>query len=180
LSTLDCGATDYFSKLEKEESERLAREQAQLQAMVADHSRTNELIDATSAHLAQIERGEAGAPDAHIHHSHTPVPPTKPPRRAVEVWAAVSGALALLIFVWILIFLPSYWLLWAVGVALIFGAIEATSRGKLVDFLLNTVIVLAVIAAVLLFIDNWRTAIVLALIGIVIFMIRDNLRELRR
>ncbi len=171
---------DYFSKLEKEESERLAREETQLQALVAEHSRTNELIDATHAHLAQVERGDSGEPDAHIRHSHHPAPPTKPPRRAVEVWAAISGALALLAFVWILIFLPPYWLLWALGVALIFGAVEATSRGKLIDFMLNTVIVLAVIAAVLLFIENWRTAIVLVLFGVVIFMIRDNLRELRR
>lgn len=98
----------------------------------------------------------------------------------MEIWAAISGALALLLFVGLLIFQPDNWVFWAVVVGIAFGAIESLTRGRLSNFVLTTIIVLALIAAGILIAEFWRWVILLALIAIVIYMIRDNLRELMR
>jgi hypothetical protein len=64
-----------------------------------------------------------------------------------------------------------------VGLAL--GAIEAATRNRLTNYLLTTVIILALIASVILVIEFWQIIIALAVIAAVIFMVVDNLRELR-
>ena len=48
------------------------------------------------------------------------------------------------------------------------------------NFLLTTVIILAIIAGVILVIEFWQLILVLAVFGVVIFMMVDNLRELAR
>ena len=54
------------------------------------------------------------------------------------------------------------------------------TRGRLTNFLLTTVIILAIIAGVILVIEFWQLILVLAVFGVVIFMMVDNLRELAR
>ncbi len=78
----------------------------------------------------------------------------------------------------LLLIAPPYGWLWAIGVGFVFGAIEAATRGRVDDFLLNTVILLAGIATVIVIWEYWRVLIVLGLIAIAGYMIRDNLREL--
>ena len=75
---------------------------------------------------------------------------------------------------------PPFWPSLIVGVLLVFGAIEAATRGRLTNFLLTTVIILAIIAGVILVIEFWQLILVLAVFGVVIFMMVDNLRELAR
>ena len=101
-------------------------------------------------------------------------------RRAIEVWAAVSGALALMTFGYLLVATPSHWIAWALAVGLAFGAVDALARGRLARFLLSTIIALAVVCAVILFIEFWQWIIIGGLALIVIYMIRDNLREVWR
>ena len=54
------------------------------------------------------------------------------------------------------------------------------TRGRLPNFILTIVVVLALVATVILVIEFWRWIVLFGLIGIVIYMIRDNLRELAR
>ena len=86
----------------------------------------------------------------------------------------------LLVIVLLLIFQPENWLLWLIGLGVGLGGVEALTRSHLVNYLLNIIIVLAVIAAFILVIEFWIWILVLALIGVVIFMIRGNLIELKR
>jgi hypothetical protein len=58
--------------------------------------------------------------------------------------------------------------------------VEALTRGGFVNFLLNVIIILAVVALVILLIEFWEWVLALALVGVAIFMIRGNLQELRR
>ncbi|MEZ4560342.1 MAG: hypothetical protein R2851_25195 [Caldilineaceae bacterium] len=79
-----------------------------------------------------------------------------------------------------LIFRPMHWPFWAVVAGIAFGAVESMTRGRLSNFMLTTVIVLALLATLILFIEFWRWILLLALVGIVVYMIRDNLREVLR
>ena len=82
--------------------------------------------------------------------------------------------------VFLIVLRPPFWPSLIVGVLLVFGAIEAATRGRLTNYLLTTVIIPAIIASVILVVEYWQLLLVLAVVGVVIFMIVDNLRELRR
>jgi hypothetical protein len=173
-------ATDYFSALHEEKETLLLEQQARLQGLQAQLVENQETQKGLRTYAERIEQGNWGPPDAHLKHVHHPEPPLPEQRRAVEIWAAISGALALLIFVGLLIFRPDNWVFWAVTVGILFGAVESMTRGRLSNFMLTTVVILALIAAAILFVEFWRWVILVALIAVVIYMIRDNLRELIR
>jgi hypothetical protein len=138
-----------------------------------------EVGKAIQARAMQLRRGDSGDPHAHLKHPHRPEPPVTR-RGALELWAAVSGATALLAFVALLILAPSHWWKWAILTAVAFALVEATVRGRLDDFLLNIVLTLAGITSLVLAWVFWRVAIAVALTAVVMFQLRDNLRELWR
>jgi len=80
----------------------------------------------------------------------------------------------------VLILQPDHWVSWLLLLAFVMGAIENLVRGNLVNYLLTIIIILAIIAVVILFIEFWEWFLGLLLIGVVIFIIRGNLQELRR
>src|SRR5690606_9004792 len=98
---------------------------------------------------------------------------------AIEIWAAVSGALALITFGYLVVTTPRHWIIWAGAVALAFGVIDALARGRLARFLLTAIVALAIVCAVILFVEFWQWIILGGLALIVANMIRDNLREVR-
>jgi hypothetical protein len=171
-------ATDYFSALHDARSKELAARQAEFQGLVAREVELDETRLALSDYLGRVEAGDYGPPAAHLKQPHQPSPPVMQ-RRAIELWAAVSGALALMSFGYLLVAMPPYWIAWALAAALVFGAIDALARGRLARFLLSTIIALAVVCAIILFVEFWQWIIIGGLALIVIYMIRDNLREVR-
>lgn len=173
-------ATEYFSTLHEAQEKELGVLQGRLQALRTVYVNNQETQKAVQAYLTRAEAGDWGPPTAHLKHVHPPAPPLPPQHRVVEIWAAVSGALALLVFVALLVFRPMYWPFWTVMVGIAFGAVESTTRGRLSNFMLTTVVVLALFAALILLVEFWRWILMIALIAIVIYMIRDNLREVFR
>jgi hypothetical protein len=118
-----------------------------------------------------------GPPTAHIRHAHHPTPPVQQ-RRALEIWAAISGAAAILAFGYLVIFRPSQWILLAIIAAVLFGFIDSLARGRADRYLTNLTVALAIITGIILFIEWWQIALILALVLLVFLMLRDNLREL--
>jgi hypothetical protein len=173
-------ATEYLSALHEARGQELDEEQMALHELQAKLTENRETQKAIAAYQARILQGDWGAPTAHLRHAHAPAAPLPPQSRAVEIWAAISGALALLLFVGLLLWRPDNWLFWAVVVGMVFGAVESATRGRISNFMLTTVIVLALIALVILLVEFWQWIILLALIAVVFYMIRDNLRELTR
>ncbi|HOU39767.1 MAG TPA: hypothetical protein PK829_00730 [Promineifilum sp.] len=171
-------ATAYFSGLREARARELATIQSTFQALVRRESELTETRLALSDYWGRIQVGDYGPPDAHLRQSHHPAPPAEQ-RQAIEIWAAVSGALALMTFGYLIVTTPEHWIAWALAVATAFGAIDALARGRVARFLLSVIIVLAVVCAIILFIEFWQWIIIGGLAVIVIYMIRDNLRELR-
>jgi hypothetical protein len=170
-------ATDYFSSLHEARSKELATKQAEFQGLVARQTELSETRLALSDYLERVDAGDYGSPTAHLTHPHHPTAPPVNQRRAIEIWAAVSGALALMVFGYLIVTTPPHWVGWSVAMAIGFGAIDALARGRLARFLLTSIIALAIITTIILFIEFWQWIIVAGLALVVLYMIRDNLRE---
>jgi hypothetical protein len=172
--------TEYFDALRVKEEEELQITQKNLQDLQRRRTELSETHHALDSYLTRVTRGDLGSPTAHLHHVHHPEPPLPPQHRAVEIWAAISGALILLVICLILILQPDHWLIWLIGLGVVMGAVENLVRNNLVNYLLTIIIILALIAAIILLIEFWDWFLGLLLIGLVIFIIRGNLLELRR
>jgi hypothetical protein len=170
--------TDYFSNLHTQRLEDLTEKQEHLRSLQSKRLANAETRKAAISYRRRIEQGDWGNPQAHIKHAHHPEPPTPPQARIVELWAAISGALLLLALVGVLTFLPHNWPLWLMGIGVIFGAIESMVRGHLFSYLLNLTIVLALITSAILVWKFWWALLGLSILGMVIFMIRENLQEI--
>lgn len=173
-------SSEYGEAIAKEKDSLASDERKSLDALQNERVATIETIRAMQSAQARSAAGEGSSPTAHIRSVHHPEPPAPPHRRIVDIWAALSGALALLALALLVFFKPSFWPGLFVAVLLIFGAIEATARGRLTNFLLSTVIILAVIAGAILVFEFWPFLLLLAVVAVVISMIVDNLRELRQ
>lgn len=179
LDVVSLRSSEYGEKIARERDNTLSTGRKALDALQRERVATMETIDALQSMLAHGSVDEAVSPTAHLRAIHHPEPPPPPHSRIVDFWAAVSGALALLTLALLLFFRPPFWPALIVAVLLVFGAIEAGTRGRLTNYLLSTVIVLAAIAGAILVIEFWQLILVLAIVAVVMFMIVDNLRELR-
>ncbi len=172
--------TEYFDALRVKKEEGLKEAQKELQGLQTHRTELMETRQAIEAYSRRVERGDLGPPTAHLHHVHHPEPPLPMQKRAVEIWGAISGALILLGIVLVVIFQPDNWLIWLIGLGVVMGAVENLVRRNLVNYLLTIIIILAIITAIILVIEFWDWMLALGLIGVVIFIIRGNLQELRR
>ena len=130
-------------------------------------------------YLERVQQGDLGDPQAHLQHKAVPVPP--PPRiaKAMDFWAAISGALLVSALILLVAFRPPHWPLWAMLAILLFGAIESALRDKLTSYLLSATVVLAGLGVVVLFLGYWRWIIPGALLFVFLYSLLTNLRELR-
>jgi hypothetical protein len=171
--------SEYGGEIAKSKEGAAAVERKALDAMQRERAIAAETIRALQGMQRRMAAGEQSSPTAHLNAVHHPEPPLPPHSRIVDVWAALSGAVAVLALTFLLLFRPPFWLALIVVVALVLGAIEAATRGRLTNYLLTTVIILALIASAILVIEFWQVIIALAVLAAVIFMVVDNLRELR-
>jgi hypothetical protein len=137
-------------------------------------------IDAATAELARVTAGDLGAPRAHLRQDHRPQPPEEEGYgRLVEFWSAISAGVMVIVLV---VTLYSAWLpIWGALLLAIGGyvAIEAAFRRRLLDLGLRATVFLATIGAIVLALTHLSIIIVVALGGIALLAIVDNVRELR-
>ncbi len=120
-----------------------------------------------------------GGPQTHIHRLYHPEPPIQAQTKLIEFWAAVSSGLLVLAFAITIIVNPARLLNIGVLVILSFVIIETTLRGKLTNLLLNTTVLLAIIASGILFIEFFWLLVFALLLAVARLLILQNLRELR-
>lgn len=130
-------------------------------------------------YLKRARHGEWGKPDAHLRHSARPEPPIQKRSRVVELWAAVSATFILLGIVGLLVLRPQNWPAWVLGFALGIGAIEAVTRRWIVRYIRFLTLVLALISGFVLLVEFWQLVLVLIIGGLALFVLRENLAELR-
>jgi hypothetical protein len=175
-------------------AERAGRSSAYISALVAQRdSATAELrsmriaadglrsaIGDSARQLAALAAGETGDPRAHLHHVvHPQDPATIRRSRVLDIWSAISVALALGVMGWMLIMEIGEWWVGLLVVVVAYTVIEAVVRRRFLQLLLQVTILLAMIGVVILVREylSWSIALLLLIVGLLI--LRDNLRELR-
>ena len=97
-----------------------------------------------------------------------------------EAWAAVSVSLALISFVGIVVFEREHLISALVLSIALFAFIEAGFRGRLVNLVSSANIGLAVVAALIVVYEFFWQLVVAAVLIVGLYVLWDNLRELRR
>jgi hypothetical protein len=170
--------TAFLTSLYQRRQADLAGAESDLKSLRGQYTDMLESQEAGKVSLEQMRVGNFGGPRDHIQHAHSPEAPIENIGRFAHWWAAVSGGVILLLIIPIVYFRPTYWFLWLIGVAVLFGAIDAFTRGKLAIFLLRLTIMLALLTSAILLWEFWWIILIVAFMLVVIVGIRDNLREM--
>jgi hypothetical protein len=172
--------TGYLSAALKKQEKQLEADQKELQGIEARHNDACEAHKALTAYRARLTRGDVGSPTAHIRHSHHPEPSPSSQYRAVEVWAAISGALTVLALLFVFLWHPQHWLWLMVVVVLIMAGVEAATGRRLTKYLVTVTIFLAFVTSAILVVQFWQEIVFIAVGAVVVYVILDNLRELAK
>ena len=159
----------------------LGADEANLAALRARDVQLTRVIEESRARLQALRAGDTGDPRAHLRHAAVPEPQSDVRRRAYgEAWAALSVGLLILLLVvviWFRIMPP------LVAIPVVLGgylAIEAFFDRSIGTLLLRIAVVLAIVSAIILAVTFIRELVLLALLGLGLLLITDNLGELRR
>lgn len=165
--------------MHKASKKNLETAENELNSLYDRRAELSELLATSGSYLKAVEQGDLGDPQAHITTRRYPEPPLDNIGRFASYWVAISGALLLFAFAILLIFLPSRLFIWAIAVTGVFLAVEAVMWHRFTKFLLGATILLAIIASIVLVLNFWWQLIILGLIGIVLFSLVRNLKEIR-
>ena len=171
-------ATQYQSALHRQRAVALAAAEDELLALKQQQNSLAQTREAIEHYAERVHEGHTDPPQAHLRNVQHP-DRTPAPRPVLQLWASLSGAIALLAVTALFVVVPAYWLFWAIVFGLSFATVEAAAEGRLLNFLLSVAVILAVISALILVREFWRLIIVIALVVAIALMVRDNVRELR-
>jgi hypothetical protein len=173
-----------------EDNPHLARQYAALEKKIAvlaeevkglrrERSENAALLQGLLFRLEQLRSGQTGDPRAHIRHLAVPVKTVQARfGHATETWAAISLSLMLFAIAVLVFFAPGY--LWA-GLAVIlilFVVLESILRGAFIITVARITLVLAMIAALILFFHFWKYVTVGVLLAMGVYLLFERLREL--
>jgi hypothetical protein len=171
------GRSEAFVLAVADERDRVVRERRALRAR-ADG--TAAAIDDSEAELARVRAGDHGDPRAHLHLVVHPQDPAEIRRsRLLDVWSAVSIALAILLLGALLITDAAPWWVGLLVIAAGYVVLEALVRRRFLRLLLELTILLALAGAAILLVTNLALFVAAGLLAIGYMVLRDNVRELR-
>jgi len=156
----------------------LSTEVDRLRAQLATDEAVSESLE---DYAERLRAGEREPTRAHITRVHRPASEDElRVSRVAEAWAAVSVSLMLISFVVIALFEREHLISMLVFSIALFTFVEAGFRGRLVNLVSSVNIGLAAVAALILLYEFFWQMVVAAVLGVGIYVLWDNLRELRR
>jgi hypothetical protein len=165
----------------RDHEKRIRELSAELDQKQRQLTQDKSLAEALRQYSRRIEKGERAPARAHIKHAHQPFSAEgMRASRFAEFWAAISIGLTLTGFVIVLLFFQrfSYVLLGLMALLLIVLVVEASSRRFLTSLVANATIVLALIAALALFVQYFWPLLVALILLAGTYITIQNLREL--
>ena len=143
---------------------------------------TDEAVSESLAeYAARLRTGERDQARAHISRAHRPASEDElRVSRVAEAWAAISVSLMLISFVGIAMFEREHLISMLVFSIAFFAFVEAGFRGRLVNLVSSANIGLAVVATLIIVYEFFWQLVVASVLVIGIYVLWDNLRELRR
>jgi hypothetical protein len=156
----------------------LSREVDRLRARLATDEAVSKSLD---EYADRLKAGERDPARSHISHAHRPASEDElRVSRVAEAWAAASVSLMLISFVGIALFEREHLMSMLVLSIALFAFVEAGFRGRLVNLVSSVNIGLAVVAALILTYEFFWQLVVAAVLGVGLYVLWDNLRELGR
>jgi len=152
---------------------------AEVKGLYRERSENSALLQGLTYRLEQLRAGKTGDPRAHISHLATPVQNIHTRfTNAAETWAAISLSLMLFAIAGLIFFAPNY--LWGglTVIFILFLVLESILRGAFVPTVARITVVLAMVAALILFFHFWKYVILGVLVATGIYLLFERLREL--
>jgi hypothetical protein len=162
----------------KMQLDELSQEVEQLRAQLVTDKTVSESLE---GYAAQLQAGEREPARAHISRALHPVSDDEGRTgRVAELWAAVSVGLVLIALVWIILFRRQ-----AIDSALVasialFALLEASFRGRLANLVSSVNVGVGMLAALIIAYEFFWQIVALAVLIVGVYVLWDNLRELRR
>jgi hypothetical protein len=139
------------------------------------------VLETLDGYAGRLRAGEREPPRAHISRAHTPASDVElHTSRVAEVWAAVSVGLTLIGLVTIIVFEREHLMVALVASIAIFAFVEAGFKGRLTKLASSMNVGLAVVAALILAYEFFWQVVILGVLTLGLYVLWDNLRELRR
>ena len=160
---------------------RIAALSKEVDGLRAELAADGAVSGALAEYAERVGRGERDPARGHIARAHRPASETELRfSRVAEAWAAVSVSLMLVIFVAIVIFEREHLISMLVVSISLFAFAEAGFRGRLVNLVASANIGLAVVASLVLVYEFFWTIVVACVLVTSLYVLWDNVRELRR
>ncbi|GIW08720.1 MAG: hypothetical protein KatS3mg060_3525 [Dehalococcoidia bacterium] len=165
----------------RRENERLRALRHDLAGLRQEQAENEGMLAALRRRRDRLAAGELDPPRAHLHRLATPASPASlRVNRLVELWAAASIGLFVVVLLLIIAFAREWWLLGFAGLLTAFVLIEALLRRQLTRLVTSFTVILAVIAGLyLIYRFFWEIAFAGTLLA-ALFLLWENIRELRR
>ena len=162
----------------KAQLDELSQEVDQLRAQLVTDKTVSESLE---GYAAQLQAGEQEPARAHISRALHPVSDDEGRTgRVAQLWAAVSVGLMLIALVWIIMFQQQAIYSALVASIAFFALLEASFRGRFANLISSVNIGLGLLAALIIAYEFFWQVVALAVLIVGIYVLWDNLRELRR
>jgi hypothetical protein len=138
-------------------------------------------MESLQGYAEELQIGKRERPRAHIHRARQPASSQNlRASRLAELWAAGSIGLMLLVLVLLLLFRQEFLLHGLAAILALFIFLEAAFRGRLTRLVTSLTLGLAVIAALILLYEFFWQILIVVVLAIGLYILWDNLREMRR
>jgi hypothetical protein len=180
---MDAEATrdqSHLSKLHEKQTrqiEVLSREVETLRAQLSDDE---VLAESLQDHAESLREGERPSASAHILHAARPVSESETHAgRVAQLWASISIAIVLVTLILIIAYERQHLLGALVFAIAAFAFIEAGFRRRLTRFMVSLNVALAIVGALVIIENFFWAVVVLTVLVIGLYVLWENLRELR-
>ncbi|MBV9455273.1 MAG: hypothetical protein JOZ19_14345 [Rubrobacter sp.] len=165
-------------RAKKVQLDALSREVDQLRAQLATDKTVSESLE---NYADRLQAGQREPARAHISRALQPVSENeRRTGRVAEIWAAVSVGLMLLALVWIVMFQRQAITSALVASIALFAFLEASFRGRMANLVSSVNVGLGIVAALIIVYEFFWELVALVVLIVGIYILWDNLRELRR
>ena len=165
----------------EEGARRVAELSGELDRLRARLATDEAVSESLEEYADRLKAGERDPARSHIVRAHRPASEDElRVSRVAEAWAAVSVSLMLISFVGISLFAREHLISMLVFSIAFFAFAEAGFRGRLVNLVSSANIGLAIVATLIIVYEFFWTLVVAFVLVVGLYVLWDNLRELRR
>jgi hypothetical protein len=165
----------------QEGTRRAAELSGELDRLRGNLATDESVSESLAEYAARLRAGERDQARAHISRAHRPASEDElRVSRVAEAWAAISVSLMLISFVGIAMFEREHLISMLVFSIAFFAFVEAGFRGRLVNLVSSANIGLAVVATLIIIYEFFWQLVVAAVLVLGLYVLWDNLREIRR